>query len=79
MVQRENRTERVQINLSVKEKAIIEHAASKSKMSFSDYLRAGGLMMALLDGNVDALKHTAGVIALVVKDRMGRISDHAVK
>lgn len=56
------RNEYVSVRMSREEKACLEKAAAASDMNISDYVRAGAMVMAMLDGQTDAVKITAGLM-----------------
>lgn len=65
------RTDTVSVRVSPREKACLEAAAEAAKLTVSDYIRAGAMLMALMDGNKEAVEITAGL----GKERLKNLAD----
>lgn len=53
------RTEVAGVRMTVREKKCLEGAARNAGLTLSDYMRAGSMLMAMMDGNKEALAITA--------------------
>ena len=54
-----NRNLVVNMRVSEREKSCLEKAAEASGMTLSDYMRAGAMTLAMMDGSTEAAKITA--------------------
>lgn len=70
MDRRKERSEVVGVRVTEREKACFEGAAAASEMTVSDYLRAGGMLMAMMDGRKDAVAITAELAREKLKDKL---------
>lgn len=67
---RELRSETMGVRVSPREKDCLEEAADNAGMSAGDYLRAGGMLMAMFDGNRKAIEITADLSRDFVKSKV---------
>jgi hypothetical protein len=62
--------ETVGVRVSPREKECLEQAATDAGLTVSDYLRAGGMLMAMFDGNRKAVEITADLARDLVKSKV---------
>jgi hypothetical protein len=75
----EERTEVVGARFTPRERKVLAAEAKRQGMTESGYLRAAGMFMLCMDGNVEALKMTAEMVKSELLDRFAKMRSNVFK